>query len=195
MDAHRRRGSSNAATSGRSRGRVARRRSAPMSLGADQGRQAPLRLQLGRQVRQRRGRGEPEGDQKPFRWAFNPNDMVLLSADGRLFVACSNENTVYVIDTKTLEVLETLSISPLSQGAAGLDAQTPWCWTPSAACCSWPTPTTTTSPSSTWLKRAPQRRPGVRSRRLVSLGHHLGRGRGARALHRLPARVSPGIRR
>ncbi|MFL5297746.1 MAG: alkaline phosphatase family protein [Phenylobacterium sp.] len=39
---------------------------------------------------------------------FNPNDMVI-SADGRLFVACSNENTVYVIDTKTLEVLETVS--------------------------------------------------------------------------------------
>ncbi|WP_372781051.1 alkaline phosphatase family protein [Phenylobacterium sp.] len=39
---------------------------------------------------------------------FNPNDMVL-SADGRLFVACSNENTVYVIDTRTLEVLETIS--------------------------------------------------------------------------------------
>src|SRR4029077_14881260 len=41
---------------------------------------------------------------------FNPNDMVL-AADGRLFVACSNENTVYVIDTRTLEVLETISTS------------------------------------------------------------------------------------
>jgi YVTN family beta-propeller protein len=41
---------------------------------------------------------------------FNPNDMVL-SADGRLFVACSNENTVYVIDSRTLEVLETISIA------------------------------------------------------------------------------------
>ncbi|HEV7384230.1 MAG TPA: cytochrome D1 domain-containing protein, partial [Phenylobacterium sp.] len=39
---------------------------------------------------------------------FNPNDMVL-TADGRLFVACSNENTVYVIDSRTLEVLETVS--------------------------------------------------------------------------------------
>ena len=41
---------------------------------------------------------------------FNPNDMAL-SADGRLFVACSNENTVYVIDTRTLAVLETISTS------------------------------------------------------------------------------------
>jgi YVTN family beta-propeller protein len=41
---------------------------------------------------------------------FNPNDMVL-AADGRLFVACSNENTVYVIDARSLEVLETISIS------------------------------------------------------------------------------------
>src|SRR5262249_24937544 len=39
---------------------------------------------------------------------FNPNDMAV-STDGRLFVACSNENTVYVIDLKTLEVLETVS--------------------------------------------------------------------------------------
>ncbi len=39
---------------------------------------------------------------------YNPNDMVL-AADGRLFVACSNENTVYVIDTRTLEVMETIS--------------------------------------------------------------------------------------
>ena len=39
---------------------------------------------------------------------FNPNDMAL-AADGRLFVACSNENTVYVIDSRSLEVLETIS--------------------------------------------------------------------------------------
>jgi YVTN family beta-propeller protein len=39
---------------------------------------------------------------------FNPNDM-LLAADGRLFVACSNENTVYVIDTRTLEVMQVIS--------------------------------------------------------------------------------------
>ena len=31
----------------------------------------------------------------------NPNDMKL-SNDGRLFVACSNDNTLHVIDTKTL---------------------------------------------------------------------------------------------
>ena len=41
---------------------------------------------------------------------FNPNDMVL-AADGRLFVACSNENTVYVIDSRSMEVLETISTS------------------------------------------------------------------------------------
>ena len=41
---------------------------------------------------------------------FNPNDMVL-SADGRLFVACSNENTVYVIDTRTGQVMQVISIA------------------------------------------------------------------------------------
>ncbi|MBS0332120.1 MAG: hypothetical protein JSS35_05090, partial [Proteobacteria bacterium] len=41
---------------------------------------------------------------------FNPNDMVL-AADGRLFVACSNENTVYVIDTRTLTVMQVISIA------------------------------------------------------------------------------------
>jgi YVTN family beta-propeller protein len=39
---------------------------------------------------------------------MNPNDMKL-SSDGRLFVACSNDNTVYVIDTHTLQVSERLS--------------------------------------------------------------------------------------
>src|SRR5258708_7659624 len=39
---------------------------------------------------------------------FNPNDMVL-SADRRLVRAYSNENIVYVIDSRTLEVLETIS--------------------------------------------------------------------------------------
>ena len=39
---------------------------------------------------------------------MNPNDMKL-SLDGRLFVACSNDNTVYVIDTHTLQVSERLS--------------------------------------------------------------------------------------
>jgi len=40
----------------------------------------------------------------------NPNDMKL-SADGRLFVACSNDNTVHVIDTARLRVIETLNTS------------------------------------------------------------------------------------
>lgn len=38
----------------------------------------------------------------------NPNDMKL-SNDGRLFVACSNDNTVHVIDTATGRKLEVLS--------------------------------------------------------------------------------------
>jgi YVTN family beta-propeller protein len=38
---------------------------------------------------------------------INPNDMKL-SSDGRLFVACSNDNTVYVIDANKLEVTERL---------------------------------------------------------------------------------------
>ncbi|HEX5264742.1 MAG TPA: DUF5074 domain-containing protein, partial [Phenylobacterium sp.] len=41
---------------------------------------------------------------------FNPNDMVL-AKDGRLFVACSNENTVYVIDTRTLSVMQVISVA------------------------------------------------------------------------------------
>jgi YVTN family beta-propeller protein len=40
----------------------------------------------------------------------NPNDMAM-SPDGRLFVACSNDNTVYVIDSRKLVVLEKLSTS------------------------------------------------------------------------------------
>lgn len=38
----------------------------------------------------------------------NPNDM-LATPDGRLFVVCSGDNTVAVIDTATLSVIETLS--------------------------------------------------------------------------------------
>ncbi len=49
---------------------------------------------------------------------FNPNDMVL-TADGRLFVACSNENTVYVIDSRTLEVLETISTALYPKAPVG----------------------------------------------------------------------------
>ncbi len=42
------------------------------------------------------------------RVGHNPNDMVL-APDGRLFVACSNENSVYVLDTKTLQPMEVIS--------------------------------------------------------------------------------------
>jgi YVTN family beta-propeller protein len=38
----------------------------------------------------------------------NPNDMAM-SKDGRLFVSCSNDNTVHVIDTKTRQVIERIS--------------------------------------------------------------------------------------
>jgi YVTN family beta-propeller protein len=38
----------------------------------------------------------------------NPNDMVL-GADGRLYVACSGDNAVYVIDTRTGGVIERIS--------------------------------------------------------------------------------------
>jgi YVTN family beta-propeller protein len=38
----------------------------------------------------------------------NPNQMAL-SADDRLFVACSNDNTVYVLDAKKFEVIERIS--------------------------------------------------------------------------------------
>jgi YVTN family beta-propeller protein len=48
----------------------------------------------------------------------NPNDMVL-APDGRLFVACSNDNTVHVIDTKSLQVVETLSTALYPQAPEG----------------------------------------------------------------------------
>ena len=38
----------------------------------------------------------------------NPNDLKL-AGDGRLFVACSNDNSVHVIDTRTLKVIEQIS--------------------------------------------------------------------------------------
>jgi YVTN family beta-propeller protein len=46
---------------------------------------------------------------------MNPNDMKI-SEDGRLFVACSNDNTIHVIDTKSLQILERLSttLTPLA---------------------------------------------------------------------------------
>jgi YVTN family beta-propeller protein len=54
---------------------------------------------------------------------MNPNDMKL-SADGRLFVACSNDNTVYVIDAHRLEVIERLSttLTPLAPEGSTPDA-------------------------------------------------------------------------
>ena len=54
---------------------------------------------------------------------MNPNDMKL-SSDGRLFVACSNDNTIHVIDTKTLEVVERLSttLTPLAPEGSTPDA-------------------------------------------------------------------------
>jgi YVTN family beta-propeller protein len=53
----------------------------------------------------------------------NPNDMKM-SADGRLFVACSNDNTVYVIDTHTLQVIERISttLTPLAPEGSTPDA-------------------------------------------------------------------------
>ena len=54
---------------------------------------------------------------------MNPNDMKL-SSDGRLFVACSNDNTVYVIDAHTLQVIERLSttMTPLAPEGSTPDA-------------------------------------------------------------------------
>lgn len=59
----------------------------------------------------------------------NPNDMIL-SDDGRLFVACASDNSVVVIDVKTMRVIETISTSltPLSPigstpNALALDAK------------------------------------------------------------------------
>ncbi len=53
----------------------------------------------------------------------NPNDMKL-AADGRLFVACSNDNTIYVIDTHSSQVVERLSttLSPLAPEGSTPDA-------------------------------------------------------------------------
>ncbi len=53
----------------------------------------------------------------------NPNDMKL-SDDGRLFVACSNDNMIYVIDTKKRSVIERVSttLSPQAPEGATPDA-------------------------------------------------------------------------
>ncbi len=54
---------------------------------------------------------------------INPNDMKL-SSDGRLFVACSNDNTIHVIDRNTLQVVEHLSttLTPLAPEGSTPDA-------------------------------------------------------------------------
>lgn len=54
---------------------------------------------------------------------MNPNDMKL-SVDGRLFVACSNDNTVYVINAHKLQVIERLSttLTPLAPEGSTPDA-------------------------------------------------------------------------
>src|SRR3984885_3121326 len=54
---------------------------------------------------------------------MNPNDMKI-SADGRLFVACSNDNTIHVIDTKSLQILERISttLTPLAPEGSTPDA-------------------------------------------------------------------------
>jgi YVTN family beta-propeller protein len=49
---------------------------------------------------------------------MNPNDMKL-SADGRLFVACSNDNTVYVIDAHKPQVIERLSTTLTAMAPEG----------------------------------------------------------------------------
>jgi YVTN family beta-propeller protein len=53
----------------------------------------------------------------------NPNDMKL-AADGRLFVACSNDNSVAVIDTARLRVMERISttLTPLAPEGSTPDA-------------------------------------------------------------------------
>ena len=53
-----------------------------------------------------------------IRVGANPNDMAL-AADGRLFVACSNDNTVHVIDTRRLVVTERLSTTLTPQAPEG----------------------------------------------------------------------------
>ena len=60
---------------------------------------------------------------RTLRVGMNPNDMKL-SADGRLFVACSNDNTVHVIDTRSLQVIERLSttLTPFAPEGSTPDA-------------------------------------------------------------------------
>ena len=56
--------------------------------------------------------------QATLRVGLNPTDMKL-SRDGRLFVACSNDNTVHVIDTKALKVVETISTTQTPKAPEG----------------------------------------------------------------------------
>ena len=60
---------------------------------------------------------------RTLRVGMNPNDMKL-AADGRLFVACSNDNTIHVIDTNKLEVVERLSttLTPFAPEGSTPDA-------------------------------------------------------------------------
>jgi YVTN family beta-propeller protein len=53
-----------------------------------------------------------------LRVGANPYDMVL-NRDGRLFVACSNENSVYVIDTKSLRPVEVIRTSMYRMAPVG----------------------------------------------------------------------------
>ena len=52
------------------------------------------------------------------RVGHNPNDMAL-AKDGRLFVACSNENLVYAIDTKSLRPVEVVSTAMYKMAPVG----------------------------------------------------------------------------
>jgi YVTN family beta-propeller protein len=53
-----------------------------------------------------------------IRVGHNPNDMVL-APDGRLFVACSNENSIYVLDTKTMHPIEVISTAMYKMAPVG----------------------------------------------------------------------------
>lgn len=48
----------------------------------------------------------------------NPNDMVL-AKDGRLYVACGNENSVYVIDTKAMRPVEVINTAMYRMAPVG----------------------------------------------------------------------------
>ena len=54
----------------------------------------------------------------------NPND-IKLSPDGRLFVVCSNDNTIHVIDIKKRTVLERISTTLTPEAPGGIDGGRP----------------------------------------------------------------------